>query len=85
MLLDQDIVAVSPSSTWRVPGQAGLRQKWNRKKRLKGTGFVQPLRPHDHWHADISDINVCGTFSILCSILDGCSRFIVPLGDSGNR
>ncbi|WP_319587288.1 hypothetical protein [uncultured Desulfobulbus sp.] len=31
MLLDQDIVAVSPSSTWRVLGQAGLLQKWNRK------------------------------------------------------
>jgi putative transposase len=77
MLLDQDIVAVSPSSTWRVLGQAGLLQKWNRKKSLKGTGFVQPLRPHDHWHVDISYINICGTFYYLCSILDGCSRFIV--------
>ena len=77
MLLDQDIVAVSPSSTWRVLGQAGLLQKWNRKKSLKGTGFVQPLRPHEHWHVDISYINICGTFYYLCSILDGCSRFIV--------
>ncbi len=77
MLLDQDIVAVSPSSTWRVLSHAGLLQKWNRKKSLKGTGFVQPLRPHDHWHVDISYINICGTFYYLCSILDGCSRFIV--------
>ena len=77
MMLDQDIVAVSPSSTWRVLGQAGLLQKWNRKKSLKGTGFVQPLRPHEHWHVDISYINICGTFYYLCSILDGCSRFIV--------
>jgi putative transposase len=73
MLLDQDIVAVSPSSTWRVLSQAGLLQKWNRKKSLKGTGFVQPLRPHDHWHVDISYLNICGTFYYLCSILDGCS------------
>lgn len=77
MMLDQDIVAVSPSSTWRVLGQAGLLQKWNRKKSLKGTGFVQPLRPHDHWHVDISYINICGTFYYLCSFLDGCSRFII--------
>ena len=77
MMLDQDIVAVSPSSTWRVLGQAGLLQKWNRNKSLKGTGFVQPLRPHEHWHVDISYINICGTFYYLCSILDGCSRFIV--------
>ena len=29
MMLDADIVAVSPSSVWRVLGQAGLLGKWN--------------------------------------------------------
>ena len=29
MMLDQDIMAVSPSSVWRVLGQAGLLAKWN--------------------------------------------------------
>lgn len=77
MMLDQDIVAVSPSSTWRVLSTAGLIQKWNKKKSLKGTGFVQPLKVHEHWHIDISYINICGTFYYLCSILDGCSRYIV--------
>jgi transposase InsO family protein len=77
MLLDRDLVAVSPSSTWRVLAQAGLLQKWNRKKSLKGTGFVQPLKPLEHWHIDVSYLNICGTFYYLCSILDGCSRFIV--------
>jgi len=77
MMLDQDIVAVSPASTWRVLSQAGLLQKWNRKKSLKGTGFVQPLKPHEHWHVDISYINICGTFYYLCSLLDGSSRYIV--------
>lgn len=77
MMLDQNIVAVSPSSTWRVLSQAGLLQKWNRKKSLKGTGFVQPLKPHEHWHVDVSYINICGTFYYLCSLLDGCSRYIV--------
>jgi len=77
MMLDQNIVAVSPSSTWRVLSQAGLLQKWNSKKSLKGTGFVQPLQPHEHWHVDVSYINICGTFYYLCSLLDGCSRYIV--------
>lgn len=77
MMLDQDIVAVSPASTWRVLSKAGLLQKWNRKKSLKGTGFVQPLKPHEHWHVDVSYINICGTFYYLCSLLDGCSRYIV--------
>lgn len=77
MMLDRDIVAVSPSSTWRVLSKAGLLQKWNRKKSLKGSGFVQPLKPHEHWHVDVSYINICGTFYYLCSLLDGCSRYIV--------
>jgi transposase InsO family protein len=77
MMLDQGIVAVSPSSTYRVLKKDGLLRKWNGKKSLKGTGFVQPLMPHEHWHVDVSYINLCGTFYYLCSFLDGCSRYIV--------
>ena len=77
MMLDQDIVAVSPSSTYRVLRKADLLKKWNGKKSLKGTGFVQPLAPHEHWHVDISYLNLCGTFYYLCCFLDGCSRYIV--------
>lgn len=77
MMLDQNIVAVSPSSTWRVLTKAGMLQKWNKKTSLKGTGFIQPLRPHEHWHVDISYLNIHGTFYYLCSFLDGCSRFII--------
>ena len=77
MMLDRDIVAVSPVTSWRVLSKAGLLTKWNKKKSLKGTGFVQPLLPHEHWHVDISYINIHGTFYYLCSLLDGCSRYIV--------
>ena len=77
MMLDQNIVAVSPSSTWRVLSKAGLLQKWNQKPSLKGTGFVQPLLPHEHWHVDVSYLNIRGTFYYLCSFLDGCSRSII--------
>ena len=38
---------------------------------------MQPLKPHAHWHIDVSYVNICGTFYYLCSILDGCSRYIV--------
>lgn len=77
MMLDRDIVAVSPSSTWRVLSKSGLLNRWNAKHSKKGTGFIQPLLPHEHWHIDISYINICGTFYYLCSLLDGCSRYIV--------
>jgi transposase InsO family protein len=74
MMLDQDVVAVSPASVYRVLGKAGLLQPWTATPSKKGTGFVQPLAPHEHWHTDISYLNICGTFYYLCSVLDGCSR-----------
>ena len=77
MMLDADVVAVSPSSVYRVLRDAGLIQRHNSKPSLKGKGFQQPLRPHEHWHVDVSYINVAGTFFYLCSLLDGCSRSIV--------
>ena len=77
MMLDADVVAVSPSSVYRVLKDAGLMQRHNSKPSLKGKGFQQPLRPHEHWHVDVSYINVAGTFFYLCSLLDGCSRSIV--------
>ena len=77
MMMDADIAAVSPSSVYRILSNAGLLKRWNRKKSKKGTGFVQPLEAHQHWHIDISYINICGTFYYMCSILDGFSRYIV--------
>ena len=77
MMLDDDVVAVSPASVYRVLKAAGRTDRKWLKPSKKGTGFVQPLRPHEHWHVDISYINVQGTFYYLTSILDGASRFIV--------
>jgi transposase InsO family protein len=37
----------------------------------------QPLQPHEHWHIDVSHLNICGTFYYLCSVIDGASRYIV--------
>ena len=77
MMLDRDLVAVSPTSVYRVLKAEGLLGNRWQKPSGKGTGFVQPLAPHDHWHIDFSYVNVGGTFYYLCSILDGCSRSIV--------
>jgi len=77
MMLDEDIVAVSPTSAWRVLNKEGLLKRWNRKSSKKGTGFHQPSAPHKHWHIDVSYINICATFYYLCAVLDGYSRYIV--------
>jgi transposase InsO family protein len=77
MMMDADVVAVSPASTYRVLKTAGLLGRWNAKPSSKGTGFQQPIGLHEHWHIDVSYLNICGTFYYLCSILDGFSRYIV--------
>jgi putative transposase len=77
MMLDHNVVACSPASVYRVLKKAGLLAGQTPKVTKKGTGFVQPLTPHQEWHVDVSYLNIAGTFYFLCSILDGYSRFIV--------
>jgi putative transposase len=77
MMLDRDVVAVSPSTTYRVLCGANRIGRKQGATSLKGTGFVQPTRPHQHWHIDIAYLNICGTFYYICSILDGFSRGVV--------
>jgi transposase InsO family protein len=77
MMIDAGVVAVSPSSVYRVLQEAGLLRRWNGQPSKKGTGFQQPLKPHEHWHTDISYVNIHGTFYYLMSVLDGFSRYLV--------
>ena len=77
MMNDDDVLAVSPSTVYRVLSKNGLLDRRTGKVSKKGTGFVQPLAPHDHWHIDIAYLNISGTFYYLCTVLDGCSRCVV--------
>lgn len=77
MMMDADIAAVSPSSVFRVLREAGRLRRWAPKPSKKGTGFVQPAAVHEHWHIDITHINIHGTFYYLCAVLDGASRYII--------
>lgn len=78
MMLDDDIVAVSPSTTYRLLKGYGLLDQWNQvKTSKKGTGFIQPTYAHEHWHTDIKYVNFRGSFLFLISVIDGYSRFIV--------
>jgi putative transposase len=77
MMLDADVVACSPASVYRVLKKAGLLAGQTPNVTKKGTGYVQPLKPHQEWHVDVSYLNIAGTFYFLCSVLDGYSSFIV--------
>jgi putative transposase len=76
-MLDANIAAVSPSTTYRVLKEAGLLRRWSKKASGKGSGFHQPDAVHDHWHVDISYINILGTIFFLITVMDGASRYIL--------
>ena len=77
MLIDAKVAAASPATVYRVLRAANVIDKSIVRPSKKGTGFHQPMKPHEHWHCDISYINIAGTFFYLCSVLDGYSRAIV--------
>lgn len=77
MMIDENIVAASPSTVYRVLSSSGLLGKRQVKPSKKGKGFHQPIKSHEHWHTDVTYLNLGGTFYYLCSVLDGFSRFIV--------
>ena len=66
MMLDADVVAVSPASVWRVLKQAGLLSRWKAKPSRKGTGFEQPLR-RTSTGMSMFPISTCRARSITCA------------------
>jgi putative transposase len=77
MMLDENVVAVSPSSVYRTLKKAGMLNRWNKvKTSSKGKGYKQPCTTHSEWHIDIKYVNFRGTFLFLISIIDGYSRYI---------
>ena len=71
------MIAVSPASVCRILSEGGYLNRWNPGPSRKGKGFDQPTRPHEHWHVDITYINISGTFYYLCAVIDGYSRYLV--------
>ena len=76
MMLDDNIVATSASSVYRVLKREDLLHLASPESK-KGKGFNQPTKPHQHWHTDISYLNIAGTFFYFMSVLDGYSRAIL--------
>jgi transposase InsO family protein len=76
MMLDADVVAVSPASVWRVLKHAGLLSGGRASHRASEPVSSSRCSPISTG-IDISYINLSGTFYYLCSILDGFSRFLV--------
>jgi putative transposase len=77
MMLDEDVVAVGPTTVYRVLKQQGRLRPASPPNPRKGKGFHQPGRPHRDWHTDISSLNIAGTFYFLISVIEGYSRMVL--------
>lgn len=77
MMLDDDVVAVGPTTVYRVLKQQGRLRPASPPNPRKGKGFHQPGRPHRDWHTDISYLNIAGTFYFLISVIEGYSRCVL--------
>jgi transposase InsO family protein len=77
MMMDANVVACSPSTVHRVLSSAGLLARFSKQASKKGNGFDQPIAAHEHWHIDVSYLNIRGTFYFCATILDGFSRKVV--------
>lgn len=77
MMIDANVVATSPATVYRIMKTEGLLGRWAPKNALRGKGFTQPGRPHQHWHTDISHVQAGDTHCYLCSVIDGYSRAVI--------
>ena len=76
MMMDADIVAVSPQHVSGAQG-AGLLDQWNAKPSSKGTGFKQPFG-RTSIGTSTCRTSISAARSTTCAaILDGFSRYIV--------
>ena len=78
MMLDDDVVAVSPSSVYRVLKAAGRLRPLDQQAVEERHGLPSAAAGRTSTGTSTSRyLNICGTFYYLCSILDGYSRYIV--------
>ena len=77
-MLDENVVAVSPSTVYRVLGEAHLVCRWVPRGRRKGVGrSAPPTRPDQRWQTDLRYVKVRDRNYYLLAFLDVYSRYIV--------
>lgn len=77
-MVDENVVAVSPSTVYRILGEANLVCRWVPRGRRKGAGrAAPPTAPDQRWQTDIRYVKVKDRNYYLLAFLDVYSRYIV--------
>lgn len=77
-MLDENVVALSPSTVYRVLGESNLVCRWVPRGKRKGAGRGDPpTRPDQRWQTDIRYVKVGTRHYYLLAFLDVYSRYLV--------
>ena len=76
MMVDDDIVYVSPSTVYRVLDKYDLLYRWKRSSSV-GMPPAKAQRPDQRWHTDILYLLLTNRWYFMVTVLDAYSRYIV--------
>jgi len=77
MMVDEDVVYLTPSTVYRILDSYDLLYRWKRPEPGQGRRVPEATYPDEAWHVDLMYLWVKGRWYFLVSILDSYSRYIV--------
>jgi transposase InsO family protein len=76
MMIDQNVVYVSPSTVYRYLKSQGLLMHWAEQKSI-GLRPEDPKAANEKWHTDLMILNIDGENYYYQGIMDAYSRYII--------
>jgi putative transposase len=76
MMIDQNVVYVSPSTVYRYLKSQGLLMHWAEQKSI-GPRPEDPKAANEKWHTDLMILNIDGENYYYQGIMDAYSRYII--------
>jgi transposase InsO family protein len=76
MMIDQNVVYVSPSTVYRYLKSQGLLMHWAEQKSI-GPRPEDPRAANEKWHTDLMILNIDGENYYYQGIMDAYSRYII--------
>jgi len=77
MMIDEDVVYLSPSTVYRILSDRDLLYRYKRSTKSPGHYNFIPTSPHQQWHTDIMYLWLNNRWYFFIAVLDAYSRYIV--------
>lgn len=76
MMVDEDVVYVSPGTVYNVLSRHDLLYRWKRSQTV-GVMVAKPTKPNQRWHTDIMYLWLSGRWYFFVGVIDGYSRYLI--------